>query len=679
MAALALLMGACSVEDNAVEEQVQEPANGRIYFSATIAAPNAGGERTRTTYTELSDGYINVAWKAKVDGGYEGDKIALIHNGQRDEVTVTAVAGDGSATIEGIIHAPSSAEEDVLLIYPAASVESATPQPPFPYTPNTTYLGKGFAQDGTLEYIQNNLDARQGSGKIISDGGSGGTLKEKVKMESKIAIWKLNLTTNGTTELSTKNLSLKMGAVDLAAAVSTTAKSEFYLCVVPTTMPATGNLTIKATDGTSLYRYVKTGGVTLDDNTYYKSTVTMPQVSPINLASASITSDFVAQDGDMLTGKLANNVKISIADGATVTLSDANINGDAGWLSNEHAGLTCEGDATIILADGTTNTVLGFHQKCSGIYIPSGKTLTIKGGAAGTGKLNAYGGRSGSDPSSNGYGAGIGAGEYASKSCGNIVIEGGDITATANSAAGIGCGYNSSCGDITIKGGTVHASSSSWYPGIGAGNSTSCGDITISGGNVTATSTGAAGIGCGYYKSTCGNITISGGTVNATGGYGAAGAAAGIGGAYTNDENLSNCGNILITDGTVTATGGTNTAGAGVGGAGIGSGSKCKSGTITIQGGSITATGGGNAAGIGAGIGGICGSISITGATFVDANKGAGGPYDIGIGSDLSETYKSAIKDGDTPGTVTIAAGVATSDGTKHYTVGTAANGYNKH
>lgn len=669
MAALALVMAACSNNDDEIQQPAQQ--QGMIPFSATIAAPNSGAT-TRTTYTEVGTS-INVAWK-------NGDQIALIHNGHKDVVTVGEPNTDGSAPVTGSITAPVSAEEDVVLVYPAASVDATGSGTGA--TPNAAYVAKGFAQDGTLEYIQNNLDARQGSGKIISDGGTGGTLKENVKMASKIAIWKLNLTTNGTTELSTKNLSLKMGAVDLAAAVSATAKSEFYLCVVPATMPATGNLTIKATDGTSLYRYVKTGGVTLANNTYYKSTVTMPQVLPTDLTSASLTSDFEAQDGDVLTGKLANNVKISIADGATVTLSNANINGDANWLSNKHAGLTCEGDATIILADGTTNTVLGFYTEYPGIYIPSGKTLTIKGGAAGTGKLNAYGGRSGSDPSSQGRGAGIGAGygHPSSKSCGNIVIEGGDITATANSAAGIGGNYQSSCGDIIIKGGTVHASSSTDFPGIGAGccAGASCGNITISGGNVTATSTKAAGIGCAYYDSTCGNITISGGTVNATGGNGGAGASAGIGGSYTNDDSYpANCGNILITGGNVTATGGSQSSDSGVGGAGIGSGSKCKSGTITIQGGSITATGGKKASGIGAGTGGICGSISITGATFVDATKGAGGPYDIGIGSSFS-SYISAIKDGDTPGTVTIASGVTTSDGTKHYTDGDAANGYSK-
>ena len=46
---------------------------------------------------------------------------------------------------------------------------------------------------------------------------------------------------------------------------------------------------------------------------------------------STLSADFEAQDGDVLSGTLANNVKISIAAGATVTLSGARINdNDAG-------------------------------------------------------------------------------------------------------------------------------------------------------------------------------------------------------------------------------------------------------------------------------------------------------------------------------------------------------------
>ena len=73
---------------------------------------------------------------------------------------------------------------------------------------------------------------------------------------------------------------------------------------------------------------------------------------------STLTADYEAQNGDVLTGTLGANVKISIADGATVTLDGVTING-VNDMNYEWAGITCLGDATIILSG--TNTVTGFY------------------------------------------------------------------------------------------------------------------------------------------------------------------------------------------------------------------------------------------------------------------------------------------------------------------------------
>ena len=217
-------------------------------------------------------------------------------------------------------------------------------------------------------------------------------------------------------------------------------------------------------------------------------------------------------DGVILKGTLRDDVQISIADGATVTLDNASINANGAWWSN-YAGITCVGNATIILKDDSENTVRGFYEDYPGIYVPDGSTLTIKGGAAGTGKLTA---------SSNGYGAGIGGGlegDY-EISCGNIEIQGGDITATGGGyAAGIGSGGYANCGTITISGGTVSATGGEQAAGIGSGSDfASCGTITISGGTVTANGgSHAAGIGSGSSSgAVCGDITINTGVTQVT-------------------------------------------------------------------------------------------------------------------------------------------------------------------
>ncbi len=219
---------------------------------------------------------------------------------------------------------------------------------------------------------------------------------------------------------------------------------------------------------------------------------------------SQITADSVMQDGDVLTGTLTANVKISIAAGATVTLDGVTINGTNNG-SYKWAGITCLGDATIILKDGTTDTVKGFYEDYPGIHVPVGSTLTIQGETSGTGKLIA---------SSNGYGAGIGGGWKIS--CGNIRIEDGIIEATGGyDAAGIGSVFSASCGDITITGGTIEATGGQSAAGIGSGYKASCGDITITGGVTRVTATKGAdapnSIGAGDGGS-CGTVTIGGAT-----------------------------------------------------------------------------------------------------------------------------------------------------------------------
>ena len=250
---------------------------------------------------------------------------------------------------------------------------------------------------------------------------------------------------------------------------------------------------------------VNIGNTIYDDGDAYlaQAKIEYPEPAANSVDLSKLTADYEAQDGEVLTGTLGANVKISIAAGATVTLDGVTINGvkskDFKW-----AGITCVGDATIILKDGTTNTVMGFKADYPGIFIASDKTLTIKGETAGTGSLNAR---------SNGSGAGIGGGYQIA--CGNIEIQGGVITATGGSnSAGIGSGRESSCGNITISGGSVTATGGANGAGIGSGYAGSCGNITITTGvtQVTATKGDYApnSIGKAEGSSSCGTVTIGG-------------------------------------------------------------------------------------------------------------------------------------------------------------------------
>ena len=489
MAAVALMMAACSSEDIMTQ---QEPAKqgGLVHFTATLAAPTDGV--MRTAYTEVTSGTdagtIKVAWEV-------GDKILvmnLVDPNKRGTVTVKTVNSDGSATVEGVSSDFGNNGETVGLAYPSEL---------------DIWKDKGITQDGTLSYIADNMDVRVGFGTLKVDGEEV-TLESDVNMQSGIAIWKLTLQNNDATPaaLSASQVSIKVGdQIEASTTTLTTATSTVYLALQPFDGK---DITINAITADGYHTYSKTG-VTLEAGKYYQSTVQLAQTHEINIAD--LCNDYTAQNGDILSGKLSNNVSISIADGATVTLDGVDINGNGGWNKGDYAGLTPLGDATIILKDGSENIVKGFYEDYPGIFAAYGKKLTIQG----TGKLEA---------SSNRRGAGIGGG-YNTR-CGKIEIQGGTITATGGTAgAGIGAGdgsypYSSSCNDITITGGTIKATGGNGAAGIGSGSScSSCGSITISGGTIEATGgNGAAGIGSGSnsYYVYCSSITITDGVTSVT-------------------------------------------------------------------------------------------------------------------------------------------------------------------
>ena len=235
------------------------------------------------------------------------------------------------------------------------------------------------------------------------------------------------------------------------------------------------------------------------------------KMSPIISLSGRTKFDdeLVIADGYIVTGSaIAFTCKVAVADGATVTLRDVENNGYLDGGSTTCPGIKCLGDATIILEGNNTVNGGGMY---AGIYVPEGKTLTIRG----TGSLTVTGGSGG---------AGIGGNNEGK--CGSIVISGGTITATGGSnGAGIGLGNSPGCvfGDITISGGTVTATGSDNAPGIGGPNAffeniTITDDVT----KVTVKKGSGSTYSIGTTESDdmeyCGAITI-GGTVYLNEGY----------------------------------------------------------------------------------------------------------------------------------------------------------------
>lgn len=487
MAALVLVgavMASCSSDDDF--------ANDNKYQSAIT-----GKIETLTTTIGL-DGTTRALSSTGVKTFAVGETMAVIYNNGTSTVKAVSHAleesditdGGKKATFTFDLETPNKSAE-VTYIYPAAMANDDG-------TVNYDALN---SQDGTLTTLSSNLDYCTKSGAWNS-----GNLPT-LTLENQLAILAITLKNEaGTSEItgSTTKLTVSDGTNTYNVNRSVAA-GPIYVAIRPTS-DATIDITATS-DSKGYYKILTTPKSYTASNGY---SVSWKMTQGANLSK--LTAAYTAQNGDKLTGTLGRNVKISIADGATVTLDGVSINASPSWTSGNYAGITCAGDATITLEG--TNTVKGFAEKYPGIFVSSGKTLIING----TGELNA---------SSNTGSGGAGIGGGYEMNCGNIEIQSGTVTATGNNrGAGIGGGYNASWGNITISGGKVTATGGENGAGIGGGKrftaNVSCGNITISGGTVTAKGgADAAGIGGGRgnnntYKSSCGTITITTGVTEVT-------------------------------------------------------------------------------------------------------------------------------------------------------------------
>ena len=474
--ASATVFTACSSDDNIISEQ--QPEQGVKTYTMTVQASKGDGATTRAL--SLSGSTLNAMWA-------EGEAVTVYNVTKSTDLTGTLIAqGSGaSTTLKGELSG-TIAENDVLTLKFLS---------PDYNTQDGTLTGSATSIDKVCDYAEATVTMASVAGGNITTTGD-------ADFQNKQSFVKFTLKDKSTdAAISATQLVVNDGTSDYT--VTPASATDVLYVALPDISSKT--LTLTATVGSDTYTYEK-AGVTFQNGQYYEITVKAKrQGVTINLST--VTGNTTAKDGDVLTGTLGTNVKISIAAGATVTLQGADINGSGTWNSGSYAGINCVGDATIIL-DGT-NTVRGFYENYPGIHVPTGSTLTIQGDGSLTASSNGYG----ADIC---YGAGIGGGYRLQ--CGNIVIVGGTVTATgAYGAAGIGSGQEASCGDITISGGTVTATGGSFAAGIGSGYNGSCGSIEITSSvtSVTATKGDYApnSIGAGNIGS-CGTVTI-GGTVGA--------------------------------------------------------------------------------------------------------------------------------------------------------------------
>lgn len=589
------LIGGCAKEISEEEPVVvPDQAEGFVTVSSSVSfAPN--------TRALTEDGVKTFAVGEKIAVVYEhynpdtysfGTKVAL-----SDALTTDDISENGKST-KFTVTLDHPQAGSVTFVYPPSMVDEEGEEVSL------------SAQNGTFSGLQA-FDYAKGSGDLEVNG-TEVTLPLGVALVNQVAVAKITLKDiDGTAELT----GIKMATINNGAqgyrispkSPATTLSWPIYVAMKPM---EDVKVTVAATDGTYHYQKSSTGR-TFSAGKIYPITAQMEKETGV-VDLSFLTANYEAQDGEILVNALTGDYKVSIADGASITLRNATI----ACLSDRacFAGLTCSGDATInlvgnnyIMAGGGADDWDYYVQSYGyypGIYVKPNKTMTIQG----DGVLDAWTYTEMFEGNlMYGSSAAIGGGSYgADSNCGTIVIKSGTINAYGGGgAAAIGAGscclYENQghyvCDGIRIEGGTIHAVGGEGAAGIGAGYGTICGNIVITGGTIIAEGgEHGAGIGSGYaqeFYSTCGDIEISGANVTAIGGR----FAAGIGSGVKHDDSSvahknSSCGNILIHGG-ATVNASTNGDGGVLfgpyfyGAAGIGTGASCSTapnycGLITI-------------------------------------------------------------------------------------------------
>lgn len=306
------------------------------------------------------------------------------------------------------------------------------------------------------------------------------------------------------------------------------------------------------------------------------------------------------------TQPCSNDIYIESGVSANVTLAGVNISYPSMWTDGSAFCIANDSNASITLADGTTNTLISDSMYGCGIAKDGTGTLTITCEKAkndfshkcdeGCGTLSAK---------ANMYGSAIGStsGQYNGKTAQNITVLGGNITAASKHGAAIGGGIYTGAENITVSGGNINATGGGSSAAIGSGEKDSSSSEAV----------------------TAENIKILGGNINAVGGFGAAA----IGGGKE-----SSASNITIANANVKAV--TDDYSAAIGG-----GQHANGKNIRIENSTLYAASQSGAAIIGGGVDGTGDKIHIENSVVSLVQKGSCGPDMIGNGVDgvASEIY----------------------------------------
>ena len=413
-----LLTTACSSDDDAI---VNNPENNNQKGYAIPVTINVTREGDATTRAEYNESTKKLAFST-------GDQLFV----KGSDATAGAFAGtlawQSGDTFSGTIYTTNEYFDAANALL--ASASSAT----------ATLLPAGYGSIGYLSVSGEGCNATLATDATKAFAASKAEAVEQLSLEQAsaysngFALAPQNAILNFTAVTgqwgsapASSSVSLKAGETTISGSVApvegdySRALANFAIAVAGSASPSSLTLTV---DGTS----VSLGSHTLTAGKIYNQ----------KCANINAISPMIGENEKWLvygTGE-PSGWRLTIAEGATVTLHNVNL--------NNFAIIEYRGNNTIILADGTTNTIDPGYDIAIDGSMAGDKTLTIKG----TGTLIATGGYD--TPA-------IGVKNPEFESCGDITIESTvHLTATAGAGQSKAITTGTGGGTVTI-GGVVYA------------------------------------------------------------------------------------------------------------------------------------------------------------------------------------------------------------------------------
>ena len=340
MAALALMTAACSNDDNDLTTPQPQKAEG-ITITAQLA-PKTGGATTRA----VSDGGNKIVADWAVN-----EHIAVLYT--KDETkyvadaTITAVDGDGAATITFEVESGTPDNTACTLVYPAKLTDGTT----------TVYKDdlSGVKDAATLLAAQNgtlnaNLDVRVGVGTIQTTTPG---LTVTTQPAAQFAIFKFTLQDLSAAAKSATEFKVSDGSGNVMTTVTpTSASGELYVALP---VMAAGTYWFNATIDSKPYIAKATTAAATVAGKYYQTTVKMATIGDVILSDGKFAARTSTGTKVAMIAYLGsdNGEAAPYNHGLALAMSDANGGNDCEWkTSRTDAGHTRQHNYTFTEESG---------------------------------------------------------------------------------------------------------------------------------------------------------------------------------------------------------------------------------------------------------------------------------------------------------------------------------------